>query len=373
MGDFIVPRPAMAARIADMLTPDPISGALSGLFLAAPRRTGKSTFLRRDLVPALTARGMTVLYVDLWSDRSADPASLIMETIQSAIDGNAGAIEKWRKRTPFDRIGVLGFSLGLRDRDGGQKTASSAFQILTASTGRDIALIVDEAQQALATAAGLDAMFALKAARDAVNQAAGGGRLYLVMTGSHRDKLAALVHDQKSPFFGAQIRDFPPLGREFSEAVANRVNANLAPHLRLETDLVDRAFETLGRKPELLLDCLRELITSDGQGAQALLDVVERKRQAIEASRLGEILALSALQQAVLRLLIGDGPSFTPFASATRDRLKAGAGGRAPSVGAIQKALDVLRDKGFIWRSGHGVYALENLEIAGALKTAPRS
>lgn len=371
MGDFIVPRPVLAARIADMLSPDPLSGALSGLFLAAPRRTGKSTFLRRDLLPALTARGMTVLYVDLWADRSADPAGLIMETIQSAIDDNAGAIEKWRKRTPVDRIGALGFSIGLRDRAPARSTASSALQILTASTGRDIALIVDEAQQALATAAGLDAMFALKAARDAVNQADGGARLYLIMTGSHRDKLAALVHDQKSPFFGAQIREFPPLGRDFSEAVASRVNANLAAHLRLDVDAVDRAFETLGRKPEILLDCLRELITSEEPGAAALLDIVERKRRAVEAARLGEILALSTLQQAVLRLLIADGPAFTPFSSTTRERLKSGDGGRTPSVGAIQKALDVLRDKGFVWRSGHGVYALENLEIAGALRNAP--
>lgn len=46
-----VPRPEMATKIADILVPDPIFGSLSGLFLAAPRRTGKSTFLRRDLAP----------------------------------------------------------------------------------------------------------------------------------------------------------------------------------------------------------------------------------------------------------------------------------------------------------------------------------
>lgn len=366
MNEFIVPRPAMAARIGDMLTTDPLSGALSGLFLAAPRRTGKSTFLRRDLVPALTARGMTVLYVDLWSDRSADPAKLIMATIQSAIDGKASLVEKWRKRTPVDRIGALGFSIGLKDRDGAAKTAVSALQVLTASTGCDVALIVDEAQHALATNTGLNAMFALKAARDAVNQAPAGPRLYLIMTGSHRDKLASLAHDQKSPFFGAQVRDFPPLGREFSEAVANRVNANLAPHLHLDAGLIDRAFETLGRKPELLFDCLRELVTSEERGAEALLEAVERKRKTIEAARMGEVLALSALQQAVLKALVADGPDFAPFSAATRERLRPGGTGKTPSPGGVQKALDALRDKGFIWRSGHGVYALENTEVARA-------
>lgn len=49
------------------------SSAPSGVFLSAPRRTGKSTFLREDLRPALEAKGAFVLYVDLWSDKQADP------------------------------------------------------------------------------------------------------------------------------------------------------------------------------------------------------------------------------------------------------------------------------------------------------------
>ena len=40
-------------------------GRSGGLFLAAPRRTGKSTFVRQDLVPALVAMGAEVIYVDL--------------------------------------------------------------------------------------------------------------------------------------------------------------------------------------------------------------------------------------------------------------------------------------------------------------------
>lgn len=51
-------RAKLAQDIAkQMLRPSLLGGAQPGLFLAAPRRTGKSTFLRRDLVPALESMG----------------------------------------------------------------------------------------------------------------------------------------------------------------------------------------------------------------------------------------------------------------------------------------------------------------------------
>jgi hypothetical protein len=73
--------------------------------------------------------------------------------------------------------------------------------------------VVDEAQHAVTTDNGINAMHALKAARDALTMGEAGRRLALVFTGSHRDKLGALVRNRTEPFFGAQIRDLPLLGR----------------------------------------------------------------------------------------------------------------------------------------------------------------
>ena len=59
------PRPALAKRLAQALQGQDIFGdAHNGLFLAAPRRTGKSTFLQSDLKPELERQGMVVVYVD---------------------------------------------------------------------------------------------------------------------------------------------------------------------------------------------------------------------------------------------------------------------------------------------------------------------
>ncbi|MBF0374692.1 MAG: hypothetical protein HQL39_14910, partial [Alphaproteobacteria bacterium] len=78
-----------------------------GLFLAAPRGTGKSTFLRLDMVPELRDRGAVPILVGLWSDRSRDPTGLIVEGIKDAIrQAEAGAIKAPRQ------MGVTKFGSG---------------------------------------------------------------------------------------------------------------------------------------------------------------------------------------------------------------------------------------------------------------------
>ena len=67
-------RTALAEQLVQALQGRPFMGdAHNGLFLAAPRRTGKSTFLQGDLAPALKAAGVEVVYVDLWADPRRDP------------------------------------------------------------------------------------------------------------------------------------------------------------------------------------------------------------------------------------------------------------------------------------------------------------
>ena len=51
MADPFFHRPDLANDLADTILADgALAPARSGLFLAAPRRTGKSTFLREDLM-----------------------------------------------------------------------------------------------------------------------------------------------------------------------------------------------------------------------------------------------------------------------------------------------------------------------------------
>ena len=80
-------RPKLALDITtQLLSPGVLDqGLRSGLFLFGPRRSGKTTFLLQDLVPALENVGALVVYVDLWSDVSAYPGTLVLDALRSAL------------------------------------------------------------------------------------------------------------------------------------------------------------------------------------------------------------------------------------------------------------------------------------------------
>ena len=69
-------RPELAAQMAKQLLHPGVldEGLRSGLFLSGLRRTGKTTFLLNDLIPALEKAGALVIYVDLSSGATPRPA-----------------------------------------------------------------------------------------------------------------------------------------------------------------------------------------------------------------------------------------------------------------------------------------------------------
>ena len=80
--------------------------------MAAPRRTGKSTLLRRDLAPAILETGKFPIIVDLWMDRSRDPSDILRRRICQVLDDLRSSAEKTLDRTRLRRIPALNFSVG---------------------------------------------------------------------------------------------------------------------------------------------------------------------------------------------------------------------------------------------------------------------
>jgi hypothetical protein len=237
-----------------------------------------------------------------------------------------------------------------------------------------VVFIIDEAQQALTSSAGRDAMFALKAARDAMNQRREGARLYLLFTGSHRDKLAALVLTTRQPFYGARVQDFPKLGRRFVESYLRIVNPLLAIDNQLDPDDVLRAFELLGHRPEKLQEVIRDHALGQGGSAGLRATVTERAdllRARVWQQHEADYGQLSLLQRAVLHRLIKDGPDFAPFSAPTLQRISAELGTEVASS-EVQKALDDLRDKNVVWRPERGFYALDDQDMRDWLLAVTR-
>lgn len=105
-------------------------------------------------------------------------------------------------------------------------------------------LIVDEAQHAITSELGANALFALKAARDELNSSAHHG-LRIVATGSNRDKLAMLRNSKEQAFFGAPLVNFSPLGKDYIEWFV----AHLPPSGRRRSSGWQRAVCTRSRTP----------------------------------------------------------------------------------------------------------------------------
>ncbi len=217
--------------------------------MAAPRRTGKSTFLQGDLKPALEQQGIVVIYVDLWADLRRDPGILIAEGIARALKPQLGLIARTAKAAGLENISIGGW-LKIDTSKIGQidgATLPEALRALHEAAKVPVALIIDEAQHALTSEAGETAMAALKSARDQINSP-DRINLMLVMSGSDRDKLLRLVNTNGAPFYGSQIQRMPLLDTDFIAHIARLIEAQ-----RPELVPVDHAvlLEAQDRNPAL--------------------------------------------------------------------------------------------------------------------------
>ena len=296
------PRDALAQELVAALRGQAIFGdAHNGLFLAAPRRTGKSTFLQADLRPALEAAGVVVAYVDLWADPRRDPGALIADAIARALAPRLGVVSRTAKAAGLESVtiaGTLKIDVSKIGKVDGV-TLPDALRALHEAARAPVALIVDEAQHALTSEAGEATMSALKSARDQLNRP-GVVNLMLVMSGSDRDKLLRLVNTNGAPFYGSQISRMPPLGQDFMDHVSRLITAQRPELGPVDAAVLLRAFESFGHRPQFFMEALGQALSplSGLQGVrfeQAVLQAAKQRQQADEAQMDSEYLALKPL------------------------------------------------------------------------------
>ena len=378
----IFKRELLAKALANDLAGESLVDYSSGMFLAAPRRTGKSTFLNNDLIPECARRGWLPVYVDLWADREADPADLISAAIGNALGQYQSALEKVAKKAGIDKINLLrtlswDFS---KPRLPQGTTLAQALGVLHEVAGKMVVLVIDEAQHALNTESGINAMFALKAARDQLNRGSDPDGLRLVFTGSSRDKLANLVLKSKQPFYGANITPFPLLGKEFVAFITQVWNQRLAATNQFKVEDLEYAFGLVGRRPEMLAKLLAEVSVGLGEAGNLgeLLKTGALNHQAgVWSDYESAFNELSPLQQAVLevmaRRVIHKQP-FSPFSEQTfteiNRRLELSQNLPNATAPNVQKALEVLREQELVWKANRGEYALEDSAMAEWLTRA---
>lgn len=339
--------------------------AYNGLFLAAPRRTGKSTFLQLDLQPALQAQGVVVVYVDLWADQRRDPGTLIAEAIARALHAHLGLVAKAARASGLKTVKIGGLEIDMTrigKIDG--LTLVDALKALHETANAPIALVIDEAQHALTSEAGENAMAALKSARDQLNKP-GDIRLMLVMSGSDRDKLLRLVNTNGAPFYGSQIRRMPELDRSFIAHIVRLIEEQRPELTPVDTDALYQAFEAFGHRPQFFMEALGQTLSPlsdfDGRFELAQIKAAQLRKQADQAQMESDYLGLKPIEQAVLWRMLEQGAQFRPYDAEALRFYQEKTGDRVTPQKA-QAALESLRSRqpSMVWKSARGEYAVDD-------------
>lgn len=360
-------RPALARDMADRLQGKSLFGdGANGLFLAAPRRTGKSTFLLSDLAPELERRGVIVVYSDLWADRKRDPAILIAEAIGASLRSHLGPISRAARKGGLESVSIAGWLKIDTSKIGTihGATLTDALRALQESTKRPIALIVDEAQQALASIDGESTMMALKSARDQMNRP-GQVNLMLVMSGSDRDKLLRLVNTSAAPFYGSTIQTMPLLDIEFVEHICDQILAQ-RPALRpIDNATLLEAFHLLNSCPQQFASVLGQALnpmTHDSTRFETrVLEAAEQLRASNERQITATYCALKPIEQAIVWRMLDQGERYRAY-DGDAIAFYRQVSGRSVSSAQVQTALEALRSLSppMVWKSARGEYSIED-------------
>ena len=362
-------RPDLARAMAKQLLEPGVldEGLRSGLFISGLRRTGKTTFLRNDLIPALEQAGALVIYVDLWSDTLVSPSKLlhtaIRQTLQDLETPSSALLDRLKRIGGLD-IEALVFKFGFMVNSVGKENGPTLAHVLTEVVDKaktDIVLIIDEVQHAITSEEGQQLLLALKAARDAINpRPATPGHFIFIGTGSHRALVSELTARRNQAFAGATSIPFPLLENDYVEYLLERLaqqGTNRLPSL----DVATQAFKTLGNRPEEMIKALRQLLTGSPMSVDpnTQLPVIAGTLRSMAADiELMKVDQLGSLAQAVFGRIAGsEGDAKGLFsADAAADYSKSV--GRDVRIDEIQPVVNQLVDDNIIMRRGHGLYCV---------------
>ena len=365
----IFPRPELAKKMADQLLHPGVldEGLRSGLFLSGLRRTGKTTFLRNDLIPALEQQGALVIYVDLWSDTKARPDALVHRAVRQALTAlqsptsHLVANLKNLKKVDSSFMGFrFGFQLETIGQQGGA-TMAQAFTEVVQQAKADLVLIVDEVQQAITSEDGNGMLLAIKAARDAINlQPDMPGSFLFIGTGSHRARVSELTARRNQAFAGATALPYPLLERDYVRHVLQRMaEAGIMPLPSLDGAVA--CFKTLGSRPEELQQALRQMHANASSGIEPdqLLPVIASTLRSKAADmEISKVERMGSLALAIFsRVARADAPVRGLFsAKAAAEYTKAI--GRMVQIEEIQPVVNDLLAENILMRPSHGHYDL---------------
>ena len=346
-------RPKLAASYFDRLS----QGSSGRIALFGPRRTGKTSLIRREIVPLAERAGMLTVYCDCWQDRE-DPLGSINFALASAIETLEvpASTTGRRLRTEVKKVGAGGFSIEFGNEPKGQPPESPYFKLdwllgyLIARAKRPVFLVIDEVQGIGEHKDGERIAGALRTALTRHDQS-----LRVLFTGSSETQLIKMFAQARASLyeFAARIA-YDPLDANFVTYTAQRFAA--ATQRELDEARGLEILRLLGNQPEAYLSVVQApLARADrtlDQGLAALLlpdgatPWVEYWKQS------------TALQRAILTLSDSKVQLTSEAGCVELGRLL-GSGPVNPS--SVRRATDALFKRGLIERTTLSTKAIYGL------------
>lgn len=360
-------RPQLASQIASDLMSRPRE---SGLLLTGPRRTGKSTFVREDLLRALRQEhDVHVVYIDLAAYRNAEPGLAMQHALRLALQRFDGVVLRAARSLGLTNVRLGGLEMNVAQAQAVYTDGVlDVLKALSRKAGKRLVVVIDEVQRSQSTEHGRNVLYALMRSSDRLNIGRGPG-VRVVATGSHTHKLRKLTHSKEEAFFDATMREVPVLGADFVFWVRHQLPCNV----QLDAELMTKGFDRLLHRPRELIDVCKELAKTRTHSLGAVdqlfhLLVADRAVEGKEAFVAG-LRSLSDLEFALLRVMAETGPRFAPHQQWCRQRAAALMAARCAALPStdfsqreIEDALGRLEARGIIWR-GLG-FAFENQRAA---------
>ena len=334
-------RPKLAQSYLALLDAGPVVS--TSIF--APRRTGKTVFLRQDLTPAAQKAGYCVAYADLWQTRLSPGASLVR------------GLEEASEPKAFGQVDLS---------DGKKESTELALRIddlIAKLCARSpLLLLVDEAQELAKTK---DNELVATALRTAITKHR--DHIRVVFTGSSRTQLAHVFSNTDSPLYsvGAAIQDFPLLGRELVEFVAEKFET--ATQRKLDLAEAWHQFQAFKQQPEPFLNAVVALML-DPSTTLAKACQAERTDQDKAENHEGTWSSLDAVQKQLVKLLADDATA-KPFSKSVMTMIATQVGVATLDTSTIQFALRKLGEKTVLTKSPRGNYVFESDAFERWVKT----
>jgi hypothetical protein len=357
-------RRQMAEELAErLINPGMLDRPLqSGLFLSGMRRTGKSTFLKEDLIPALERHGAIVIYVDLWENDTPDKAGMILNAIRAKLkelQGPVGTVLDVVKRVTKIGAKASVFSINMEVSKVGEKggvTLPDAITKVVDKTKANVVLIVDEVQACLDTDSAQGLMRALKATRDAVNiRPDTPGHFLFIGTGSHRSMVNEMTQRRKEAFFGAATREYQMLDEGFVTWVLKDKSVSIKPSLATAVE----AFRALGYRPEPFMESLEILnqVVKRGESADvAFRSIIWTKRAALADKEINELDRLGPLAQVIFGSIAAEEDGAKGLYAAEQLASYGRTLGRDVRTEEVQSKIQELVQVNLIMKRGYGTY-----------------